>query len=115
MQVRCDQVQSELDQANSGTKYLLERADGLQSQRFVPLVLCYIALLKRCRASAQLRATLVALFLSRFTLSQAEHEALTSRDVPVGRCVFDALDRVEAIRRDCRTLLAGEEGKMQAG
>ena len=35
MQVRCDQVQSELDQANSGTKYLLERADGLRSQRSV--------------------------------------------------------------------------------
>lgn len=35
MQIRCDQVQAELDQANSGTKYLLERADGLRSQRFV--------------------------------------------------------------------------------
>ena len=33
MQIRCDQVQAELDQANSGTKYLLERADGLRSQR----------------------------------------------------------------------------------
>lgn len=35
MQIRCDQVQAELDQANSGTKYLLERADGLRSQRSV--------------------------------------------------------------------------------
>ena len=35
MQVRCDQVQTELDQANGGTRYLLERADGLRSQRFV--------------------------------------------------------------------------------
>jgi len=33
MQVRCDQIQAELDHANSGTKHLLERADGLQSQR----------------------------------------------------------------------------------
>lgn len=33
MQSRCDAVQAELDQANSGTKYLLERADGLRSQR----------------------------------------------------------------------------------
>ena len=33
MQVRCDQIQSELDQANSGTEYLLERAGGLRSQR----------------------------------------------------------------------------------
>lgn len=33
MQSRCDAVQAELDQANSGTKFLLERADGLRSQR----------------------------------------------------------------------------------
>lgn len=33
MQARCDAVQGELDQANSGTKFLLERADGLRSQR----------------------------------------------------------------------------------
>jgi hypothetical protein len=39
MQIRCDQVQAELDQANSGTKYLLERADGLRSQRSVILSL----------------------------------------------------------------------------
>ena len=35
MQLRCDQVQAELDQANSGTKNLLERADGLRQQRRV--------------------------------------------------------------------------------
>lgn len=33
MQIRADQVQVELDQANSGTKFLLERADGLRQQR----------------------------------------------------------------------------------
>ncbi|WWD09169.1 hypothetical protein V865_007291 [Kwoniella europaea PYCC6329] len=99
MQVRCDQVQSELDQANSGTKYLLERADGLRSQR----------------ASAQLRSSLINLFLSKFTLSEAELAALGSREVAVGPSLFDALDRVEKIRKDCEVLLGGEEGKMQAG
>ena len=33
MQLRCDQVQAELDQANKGTRHLLERADGLRVQR----------------------------------------------------------------------------------
>ncbi|WVQ78637.1 hypothetical protein IAT38_000724 [Cryptococcus sp. DSM 104549] len=99
MQVRCDQVQAELDQANSGTKYLLERADGLRSQR----------------ASAQLRASLIHLFLSRFTLSEQELAALTSRDIIVSQPLFDALDHVEKIRKDCQVLLGGEEGKMQAG
>ena len=33
MQIRCDQVQAELDQANRGTEHLLERADGLNEQR----------------------------------------------------------------------------------
>ncbi|KAK4686174.1 conserved oligomeric Golgi complex subunit 6, partial [Tremellales sp. Uapishka_1] len=101
MQVRCDQVQSELDLANNGTKYLLERADGLRSQR----------------ASAQLRATIISLFLARFTLSSTELDALTSRDVPVGQSLFDALDRVEKIRQDCQALLVGSGGDedMQAG
>ncbi|OCF45140.1 hypothetical protein I317_00942 [Kwoniella heveanensis CBS 569] len=99
MQVRCDQVQAELDQANSGTKYLLERADGLRSQR----------------ASAQLRASLITLFLAKFTLSEAELGALGSREVAVGQSLFSALDRVERIRKDCEVLLGGEEGKMQAG
>jgi hypothetical protein len=35
MKVRCDQVQNELDTANGGTRWLLERADGLRSQRSV--------------------------------------------------------------------------------
>lgn len=99
MQVRCDQVQSELDQANSGTKFLLERADVLRSQR----------------ASAQLRAHLITLFLSRFVLSNSELAALTSREVTIGQPLFDTLDHLEKIRTDCEVLLGGEEGKTQAG
>ena len=33
MQSRCDQVQTQLEQANSGTRHLLERADVLVSQK----------------------------------------------------------------------------------
>nr|KIR44060.1 hypothetical protein I312_06740 [Cryptococcus bacillisporus CA1280] len=99
MQVRCDQVQSELDQASSGTKFLLERADVLRSQR----------------ASAQLRAHLITLFLSRFVLSNSELAALTSREVTIGQPLFDTLDHLEKIRTDCEVLLGGEEGKTQAG
>jgi len=35
MHVCCDEVQSELDRANKGTRYLLEHAEGLRQQRFV--------------------------------------------------------------------------------
>lgn len=67
------------------------------------------------RASAQLRSEIVDLFLKRFTLSDTEHRALTSREVPVEPGLFEALDRVERIRFDCQALLAGEEGTVQAG
>ncbi|WVO24355.1 uncharacterized protein IAS62_005720 [Cryptococcus decagattii] len=89
----------QLDQASSGTKFLLERADVLRSQR----------------ASAQLRAHLITLFLSRFVLSNSELAALTSREVAIGQPLFDTLDHLEKIRTDCEVLLGGEEGKTQAG
>jgi hypothetical protein len=54
-------------------------------------------------------------FLGRFTLSDSELAALTSREIPVGNNLFEALDRVERIRFDCQALLAGEEGTVQAG
>jgi hypothetical protein len=37
MQSRCDQVEAELEQANSGTNHLLERAEGLRAQRYVSI------------------------------------------------------------------------------
>lgn len=62
-----------------------------------------------------MRSQIVDLFLKRFTLSDAESRALTSREVPVGPALFQSLDRVERIRFDCQALLAGEEGTIQAG
>jgi hypothetical protein len=67
------------------------------------------------RASAQLRSLIIERFLGRFTLSDSELAALTSREIPVGTSLFEALDRVERIRFDCQALLAGEEGTVQAG
>jgi hypothetical protein len=67
------------------------------------------------RASAQLRSLIIERFLGRFTLSEAELAALTSREIPVGTSLFEALDRDERIRFDCQALLAGEEGTVQAG
>lgn len=68
------------------------------------------------RASTTTQQSLVHLFLTRFTLSDAELQALTSRDVPVGPQLFAAMDKTERIRADCRALLSGEAGQgTQAG
>ncbi|KAK4056417.1 Golgi transport complex subunit 6 [Microbotryomycetes sp. JL221] len=100
MHLCCDQVQTQLEKANSGTKYLLEHAQGLRQQR----------------ATAQNQQALVHLFLSRFTLTDQEVRALTSPDVPVGPELFAAMDKTERIRQDCRSLLSGELGDgTQAG
>lgn len=63
-----------------------------------------------------MQQTLVHLFLTRFTLSEDEIKALTSREVPVGQELFAAMDKVDRIRADCRALLSGEAGEgTQAG
>ena len=67
-------------------------------------------------ATTTVQQSLVHLFLSRFTLTDAELRALTSREVPVGQELFDAMDKTERIRADCRALLSGEAGEgTQAG
>lgn len=68
------------------------------------------------RATTTVQQSLVHLFLTRFTLSDAELRALTSREVPVGTELFNAMDKTERIRADCRALLSGEAGEgTQAG
>ncbi|GAA5919249.1 hypothetical protein JCM1841_006519 [Sporobolomyces salmonicolor] len=100
MHVCCDEVQTELDKANQGTRYLLEHAEGLRQQR----------------STTAVQQSLVHLFLTRFTLSDAELRALTSREVPVGPELFAAMDKTERIRADCKALLSGEAGEgTQAG
>ncbi|KAG8901207.1 Golgi transport complex subunit 6 [Tulasnella sp. 403] len=99
MQGRCNEAQEKLKSTNEGCKSLLERAEGLRNQR----------------QTTTARESIISLFLNRFTLTEAETEAIVSRDVPVGQAVFDAMDRIETIRNDCRVLLSGEEGETKAG
>lgn len=87
-----DSVQSQLSTANSGTKHLLSSAASLRAERL---------------ATADKQA-IVTVFLKRFTLSESEVRAMTSRDVPVGREMFNAIERTEAIRKDCRVLMGGD-------
>ena len=61
------------------------------------------------------KKSIVTLFLARFTLKDEEVEAIISRDVPVGAQFFEAMDRTERIRDDCRVLMAGEDGPTKAG
>ncbi|KZT59179.1 oligomeric complex COG6 [Calocera cornea HHB12733] len=99
MHTRCDDAQNQLQTAQLACKHLLEMSSSLLTQR----------------QSTATKASLISLFLSRFTLTEAETEALTSRDVPVGDRVFDALDSAARIREECRVLLTGEGGGTKAG
>ncbi|KAF9037914.1 Golgi CORVET complex core vacuolar protein 8-domain-containing protein [Rhodocollybia butyracea] len=53
--------------------------------------------------------------LNRFTLFEEEMEALTSRNVPVGKRFFQVMDKTEQICEDCRALMAGENGPTKGG
>jgi conserved oligomeric Golgi complex subunit 6 len=61
------------------------------------------------------RQSIITLFLARFTLSADEADALSSPEVPVGPTFFAAVDRAQAIRDDCRVLMAGENSPSKAG
>jgi len=67
------------------------------------------------RQQVKTRQSIVDLFLARFTLSADEADALHSPEVPVGPTFFAAMDRAQAIREDCRVLMAGEESPSKAG
>lgn len=67
------------------------------------------------RQAVTAKQSIVSLFLSRFTLTEEEVEAMISRDVPIGQRFFSAMDKTENIRQDCQVLMAGEEGPTQAG
>jgi Conserved oligomeric complex COG6 len=67
------------------------------------------------RQEVKTRQSIVTLFLARFTLSDDETHALSSSDIPVGPTFFAAMDRAQAIREDCRVLMAGEDSPSKAG
>ncbi|TFY57091.1 hypothetical protein EVJ58_g7236 [Rhodofomes roseus] len=99
MRVRCDEAQTQLDETNDACKSLLDRAGSLREERQVITT----------------RQSIVSLLLGRFTLDEEEKEALTSRDVPVDKRFFRAMDKAEKIRDDCRVLMTGEDGPTPAG
>ncbi|KAF9460640.1 oligomeric Golgi complex subunit 6 [Collybia nuda] len=99
MGVSCDKAETQLSLTTKSSKALLERAGGLREER----------------QEIETKRAIVNAFLERFTLNNDELEALTSRDVPVGERFFQAMDKTERIREDCRVLMAGEDGPTQAG
>ncbi|KAF8163792.1 oligomeric complex COG6-domain-containing protein [Crassisporium funariophilum] len=99
MRKSCDEAETQLALTNESSKILLERAGNLRDER----------------SEVEEKKSIITLFLARFTLNDSEVEALTSRDVPVGPRFFEAMDKTERIRGDCRVLMAGEEGSTKAG
>lgn len=93
MYTSCDTMQDKLDAAQGSSHYLVEHAEGLERQR----------------AAALTQVQVAKLFLSRFTLSDAECAAIYSREVRVGTDLFEAMDRLLRIRDECRILLQGSE------
>lgn len=60
------------------------------------------------------RLSMVNIFLAEFTLTEEQTEIMTSRDIPVGRQMFETIDHVENIRERCQMLLS-EESSTNAG
>lgn len=61
------------------------------------------------------RKSIVLLFLERFTLSDDEVEAITSREISLGPRFFSAMSKTDRVRGDCRVLMSGEDGPTKAG
>ncbi|KAI3612712.1 conserved oligomeric golgi complex subunit 6 [Moniliophthora roreri] len=99
MHKSCDEAEKQLQLTNEVSKTLLERAGSLRDER----------------QEVEVKQSIISLFLSRFTLTEDEVEAITSRDVAVGKRFFMAMDKTEKVRDDCRVLMAGEEGPTKAG
>ncbi|KAE9384073.1 hypothetical protein BT96DRAFT_950821 [Gymnopus androsaceus JB14] len=98
MHISLEESEKHLQLMNEASKSLLDWAGNLREEMEV-----------------QVQKSIVSLFLARFTLSEEETEALTSRNVPVGKRFFQAMDKMEQIREDCCVLMAGEDGPMKAG
>ncbi|KIY47000.1 oligomeric complex COG6 [Fistulina hepatica ATCC 64428] len=102
MRASCDEAETQLGLTHDASQALLERASNLRQER-------------QADNDVEEKRSIVTFFLSRFTLSAEEAEAITSRDVPVGSRFFAAMDRTAQIRSDCRTLMAGEDGPTKVG
>ncbi|KAG6872401.1 hypothetical protein C0995_009991 [Termitomyces sp. Mi166 len=105
MRLSCDEAEHQLQLTTDSSKILLERAGSLREERHEYFL----------RQDVENKKSIVTAFLTRFTLTESETEAITSRDEPVGPIFFAAMDRTEVIRDDCRILMSGEDGPTQAG
>ncbi|CAK5280086.1 unnamed protein product [Mycena citricolor] len=105
MHADCDEAEKQLAMTTQSSAQVLERAGNLSEERCAG------------RENARRREQEIhrVLFLDRFTLNDKEIEAITSRDVEVGKQFFHAMDKTERVRTDCRVLMAGEDGPTQAG
>ncbi|PPQ75479.1 hypothetical protein CVT24_013413 [Panaeolus cyanescens] len=92
MRESCKEAETQLSLTNESSRMLLERAGHLRDER----------------QEVETKKAIATAFLSRFTLTPAEIEALASRDVPVGPRFFEAMDKTEKVREDCQVLMAGE-------
>lgn len=113
MRARCDEAQVELSRTSESSKVLLEKAGGLRAQRCLndpKTSLIQTILNHQLRQTTIVRQNIINTFLTRFTLTDAEIESITSHDVPVGKPLFAAMERAEKIRNDCQILLSGEDG-----
>ena len=118
MRAQCDEAQAQLQSTNEACKSLIDRAGSLRDERYGPCASrSYVFLLtpRFARQQVKTRQSIVDLFLARFTLSADESDALYSPEVPVGPTFFAAMDRAQAIREDCRVLMAGEDSPSKAG
>jgi len=118
MRAQCDEAQAQLQSTNEACKSLIDRAGSLRDERYGPCSLRgYVFLLtpRFDRQQVKTRQSIVDLFLARFTLSADEADAFYSPEIPVGPTFFAAMDRAQAIREDCRVLMAGEDSPSKAG
>ncbi|KAF7306576.1 E3 ubiquitin-protein ligase PEP5 [Mycena indigotica] len=99
MHASCDEAENQLRLTSEASAMLLERAGSLSEER----------------QEVETKKSIVSLFLGRFTLNTEEVEAMTSRDIPVGKQFFKAMDKTERIRTDCRVLMTGDEEPTRAG
>lgn len=118
MRAQCDEAQTQLQSTNEACKSLIDRAGSLRDERYGPCTSrSHIFLLtpRFDRQQVKTRQSIVDLFLARFTLSADEADAFYSPEISVGPTFFAAMDRAQAIREDCRVLMAGEDSPSKAG
>ncbi|KAH7889181.1 oligomeric complex COG6 [Phlebopus sp. FC_14] len=99
MRRHCDEAEAQLKLTSETSRSLLDQAESLRQER----------------QEVETQKSIVLLFLERLTLNDDEVEAVTSREIAVGTRFFQAMDKTERIRNDCRVLMSGEDGPTKAG